>query len=238
MFPDSKIAKGFSCGRTKTTALVKYALAPVLNDEVVQCCCTSPFTLCDGSNDQVDRKYFGIMVRYWDDKRQQPQTRFLCMPICNIATAQSLFTAIEHEFETRIIPWNNMIGYASDTASVMVGKHNSVLSRLLEKQPKLFSLGCLCHLNALCAAAALKKLPVSLDDLLVDIFYHFKHSSKRCHEFNEIQLEFSNIKPLKVLKHCTTRWLSLKRCLKRLIQQWPTVMSYLVLSYFVREDGI
>ena len=26
MFPDSKIAKGFSCGRTKTTALVKYAL--------------------------------------------------------------------------------------------------------------------------------------------------------------------------------------------------------------------
>ena len=60
-----------------------------------------------------------------------------------------------------------MIGYASDTASVMVGKHNSVLSRLLEKQPKLFSLVCLCHLNALCAAAALKKLPVSLDDLLV-----------------------------------------------------------------------
>ena len=70
----------------------------------------------------------------------------------------------------------------------MVGRRNSVLSRLLQKQLKLFSLGCLCHLSALCAAAALKKLPVSLDDLLIDIFYHFKHSSKRWHEFNELNL--------------------------------------------------
>ena len=48
MFPDSKIAQGFASGRTKTTAIVKYALAPALNDEVIQSCCTSPFTLlCD-----------------------------------------------------------------------------------------------------------------------------------------------------------------------------------------------
>ena len=61
MFPDSKIAQEFACGRTKTTSL-----APVFNNEVVQSCCTSTFTLlCDGGNDQSDRKYFGIMVRYW-----------------------------------------------------------------------------------------------------------------------------------------------------------------------------
>ena len=66
------------------------------------------------------------------------------MPVCNIATAQSLFKA----FESRNIPWTNMI--------------------FLLKQPKLFSVGCLCHLGA---TAALKKLPVSLDELLIDIFY-------------------------------------------------------------------
>ena len=171
MFPDSKIAQGFACCRTKTTAIVKYALAPVLNNEVIQFCCTSPFTLlCDGGNDQTDRKYFGIMVRYWDKVEQYPVTRFLSMPVCNVATAQSLFTTIEEEFKSCSIPWSNMIGYASDTASVMVGKNNSVLSRLLRKQPKLFSLGCLCHLGALCAAAALKMLPVSLDELLIDIY--------------------------------------------------------------------
>ena len=113
---------------------MKYALAPVFNGEVIKACCCLPFTLlCDGGNDQTDRKYFGIMVRYWDEVAQHPVTRFLCMPVCNVAMAQSLFTAIEQEFESRNIPWSNMIGYASDTASVMVGKHNSVLSRLLGK---------------------------------------------------------------------------------------------------------
>ena len=141
MFPESKIAQQFACSRTKTTAIIKKALPPTFSDEVVQTCRTSPFTLlCDGDNDQSHQKYFGIMVRYWDKKLKQPVTRFLGMPICNIATAELLFLAIEKESELHGIPWNNLIGYASDTASVMVGKYNSVLSRLLSKQPKKFSL--------------------------------------------------------------------------------------------------
>ena len=221
MFPDNKIAQQFACSRTKTTAIIKKAISPTFGDEVVPTCRTSPFTLlCDGGNDQIHQKYFGIMVRYWDKKLMQAETRFLSMPICNIATAELLFLAIEKEFELHGIPWNNLTDYASDTASVMVGKYNSVLSRLLNKQPKLFSLGCV--------AAGLKKLPVSLDELLIDIFYHFKHSSKRWHEFNEIKVEFSNMKPLKVLKHCTTPWVSLERCLKRLIEQWPALFCYFV----------
>ena len=227
MFPDSKIALGFASGRTKTTAIVKYALAPALNAQVIEECQSSPFTLlCDGGNDQMGKKYFGIMVRYWSETASQPVTRFLAMPICNEATAEALFGAMAEELRTRDIPWSNVIGYASDTASVIVGQHNSVLSRIHEKQPKLFSLGCLCHLAALCAAAALKKLPVSVDNLLIDIYYHFKHSSKRWSEFADIRAEFSDIKPLRVLKHSTSRWLSLERCVKRLIEQWPALYAY------------
>lgn len=84
----------------------------------------------------------------------------------------------------------------------------------------------MCHLAALCAAAALKKLPVSTDDLLIDIYYHFKHSAKRWSEYGEILAEFSEIKPLRILKHCTTRWLSLERCIRSLIDQWPALYAY------------
>ena len=54
MFPDSKIAEGFVCGATKTQAIIKSALAPALNENVIKACASSPFTtiLCDGSNDQ------------------------------------------------------------------------------------------------------------------------------------------------------------------------------------------
>lgn len=83
------------------------------------------------------------------------------MSVCNVATAETLFNALEQELVKRAIPWSNVTGYASDSASVMVGKRNSVLSRLLEKQPKLYSLACVCHLAALGAAAGLKTLPIS-----------------------------------------------------------------------------
>ena len=105
----------------------------------------------------------------------------------------------------------------------MVGARNSVLSRIRNMQPNIFSLGCLCNLSALCAAAA---LPVSIDELLIDIYYHFKHSSKRYSEFSAIREEFSDIVPLWILKHCTTWWLSLERCVKRLLDQWPALHAY------------
>jgi hypothetical protein len=104
--------------------------------------------------------------------------------------------------------------------------HNSVLSRIRDKQPKVFSLGCLCHLANLCSAAALKTLPISVDNLLIDMFYHFKYGAKKWEQFSEIQAEFEDVRPLRILKHSTTRWLSLLRCLKRLLDQWPALHSY------------
>lgn len=107
---------------------------------------------------QVYKKYFAIMVHYWDDGASQPVTRFLAMTVCSIATTEALFNALDQELHSRNIPWSNVIGYASNTASVMVGAHNSVLSRVREKQSNVFSLGCLCHLAALCAAAVINSL--------------------------------------------------------------------------------
>ena len=52
MFPDSKITKKFSCGRTKKMMIVKNAIAPALEEELVKQCKTGPFSFgCDESND-------------------------------------------------------------------------------------------------------------------------------------------------------------------------------------------
>ena len=161
MFPDSKVAEAYSCARIKITAISTHALAPAMREEVVSTCRSSPFTiLCDRGTDQADKKYFAVLVKYWDDK---VATRFLAMPVCNIATVEKMFEALDKVMEEHEIPWENVVGYASDTANVMVGAHNSVLSRIRDKQPKVFSLGCLCHLANLCRVAALKTLPVSID---------------------------------------------------------------------------
>ena len=56
---------------------------------------------------------------------------------------------------------------------MMVGKSNSVLTRIIKKQPSVFDLGCVCHLANLCTVAGLQTLPLPVEDMLIDIYYHF-----------------------------------------------------------------
>lgn len=71
-----------------------------------------------------------MLLRYWDDKVNHVAIQFLAMPIHNIATAEKTFEAFNKVMEENEIPWKNVVGYASDTANVLVGAHNSVLSRI------------------------------------------------------------------------------------------------------------
>ena len=68
------------------------------------------------------------MVRYWDELSKKTVTRFLAMPVCSIATGQILFYALSTVLSECGIPWSNVVGFCSDSASVMVGRRNSVLS--------------------------------------------------------------------------------------------------------------
>ena len=96
MFPDSRIALKFSCGRTKTTQIVKHSLAPVLQEEVVRHLQTHPFSMAiDESNDRNSDKSLAILVRYFNN---QSCTKFLAMPICNIGSAANIFDHLQEVF--------------------------------------------------------------------------------------------------------------------------------------------
>ena len=56
----------------------------------------------------MDRKFFAILVQYWDQSQRQAVTRFLVLPVCNIATAEALFESLSNEIESHGIPWLNM----------------------------------------------------------------------------------------------------------------------------------
>ena len=225
MFPDSQIANAFRSAHTKTTCIVTGALHPYFAKPVFTLCQENPFSiLCDEGTDHDD-KNFAVLVRLWDNQLGKPVSRFLDMPVCNIGTAEKLFEAINKALNEKNIPWSNVIGFESDTTNVMMGKHNSVLSRIKQKQPDVFSQGCVCHLSNLCLLAGVKLLPIDVDDFFVDLFYYFDKSSKRKEELHEFQ-EFTGTKELKIIKHCKTRWLSLEKAVKRVLQQWCALYAY------------
>ena len=71
----------------------------------------------------------------------------------------------------------------------------------------------------------MKTLPIKVDELLVDIYYHFHHSVKRVESLKDFS-DFCSTEYKSILKHCETRWLSLTRSLKRTLEMWVPLCSY------------
>ena len=65
---------------------------------------------------------FEIIVRFWHNQLNKVVTRFLDTPVVSITTAETLFKAMPDTMDKRNIPWTKVIGFASDSANVMVGK--------------------------------------------------------------------------------------------------------------------
>ena len=133
-----KIAEKFSFARTKMSAIVTHAMPPAEDNTVTKACSRRPFSLlCDGGNNMFEKKHFGIMVWYWEEETGDVMTRFLDMPLCNVANSQTVFDCMDVVISKRGIPCGNAIGFASDRASVMIGKRNDVLSRIHGRRPNI-----------------------------------------------------------------------------------------------------
>ena len=174
LFPDSKIAASFGCGHTKTKAIYCDALDPHFKKPVIGTAMTQPFSLlCDESNDKgAQVKLLTILIRLSDAQNGFVVTH----PLETIGpadlTASGIFAALENALHKYNIQFNIMLSFASDTCDVMKGVKKGVVAHLREKQPKVIDIHCACHLVSLTVKAAIKILPLKVDEVLVDIYYH------------------------------------------------------------------
>ena len=106
-------------------------------------------------------------------------TAFLNFAVCNQATASNTFDELNAKMKMYNINWQNCLAFSSDNVSVMMGKHNGVFKRIAEWQPSVYPVACTCHLAHLCAKKAVKELSVDVEQLVINLFYHFDKSSKR-----------------------------------------------------------
>ena len=225
MFPDSEVAKKFSCARTKTTAIVKQALAPYYTEKVVSNM-SNPFSLLmDESNDKANKSCI-ILVRVLDSEIGDVCTRFLDMPIVNVGNAANLFQALKLSLQKHGLDFENTISFMSDTTNVMKGSRSGVQKLIKAECPHMYDVGCICHLADLAVKAGLQALPIDIDQLFVDIFYYFQHSSKRKQQFVDHWCSLFTDEPSTILKHCPTRWLSLLKCVNRYLSQYQGLLSY------------
>ena len=84
--------------------------------------------------------------------------------------------------------------------------------------------------------SAVKALPLKVDDLLVDIYYHFRNSGNRIVSLREFA-EFCCVEFKSILKHCETRWLFLRRAINRTLDMWDPLLSYFKSHNDVEKPG-
>ncbi|XP_056457461.1 uncharacterized protein LOC130391378 [Gadus chalcogrammus] len=107
----------------------------------------------------------------------------------------------------------------------MKGRHNSVITKLKAKQPHIQDVGCVCHLAQLATGCGIKAMKAPVEQLLVGVYSHFDKSAKRNELYKEF-VEFTDTDKLKLLRYCSTRWLSLHTCILRMLNQWPALQAY------------
>ena len=114
----------------------------------------------------------------------------------------------------------NLALYLSEFLTAIIkGSRSGVQKLIKDEHPNLYDVGCICHLADLVVKADMRTLPLNIDELFVDFFYFFHYSSKQKQEFIDFWCSIFTSEPDITLKHCTTRWLSLHRCVSRIISQ-------------------
>ncbi|CAI6377720.1 unnamed protein product [Macrosiphum euphorbiae] len=104
----------------------------------------------------------------------------------------------------------------------MVGINNGVYVKLKEDIPSLIHIPCICHsLQLEVSAAAAETLPRNIDYLTRETYNWFSRSTLRQAQYKNLFKAINDgHDPLKIVKACATRWLSIETRVSCILKQW------------------
>ncbi|XP_017892139.2 uncharacterized protein LOC108632215 [Ceratina calcarata] len=219
------VLKQMKLKRTKIAAITNNVINEAIVRNVTKILKNTFFSiLVDESTDVSGYKNLCILARYTYEGTIQ--TYLLDYLRLREGNAEYLYDCFKYSMQKYDIPVSNVIGVSVDNASVMVGKHNSFVSRLLaENDSQVVVLPCICHSIHLAACNACKKLPEHVEELLYSLYSYFVSSLKKQQGLEDIQ-EIMHITKQKLLQPSKTRWLALSQCVDRVLNQWNALYAY------------
>lgn len=234
IFPDSKIANQLNLKRSKATSILCNSLGENfltdLYSKLKEPGCFFSLIM-DETTDISVKKQCAFTVIYYDYETSITKTQFFDLVEVHGSTANDLYTTLKESLTSNKILLNNFVGFSSDTTNVMVGEYHSVFSLLKEEFPHIVCVRCSCHMAHLATSKACLKLPRHVEDLLRNIGSHFNRSALRRQKFKEFQ-HFFQVEIHKILSPALTRWLSIKECVDRVLEQYEPLKAYLTESVF------
>ena len=131
-------------------------------------------------------------------------------------------------------PWGMCTSVGVDNTSVNIGTRNSLETRIVGRNSAIYFNGCPCHVVHNAAQkggmAFARCCGFDVEELAVDLYYWFDKSTKRKNELQSYN-EFCNQEYRSMIKHVSTRWLTLELAIERSLKQYRGLKSY-----FLSED--
>ena len=174
------------------------------------------------------QQFCPIVVRYFSDQEKKVVAVLLSLKECTVAsTGQNIYLEMDEELKRPGLSWDQILAFRTDNANVMVGWKNGVAAHIKNQNPNCLIAGCSCHLLHIDAKLATSCFcqTFGVEDLVTDVYYYLHRSSKRQQNLYGFQ-EIYNDETRKVIKHVSTRWLSVTRCVERLLRIWDALIVF------------
>ena len=141
--------------RTKGTGVIQAAFGKHYLDELIVTLTKYKFSLIiDETTDISTVKQLVLICRYYDSTLRKTVDKYLALISVTDCSASGIVKSLLNFFEKHAIPFDNLIGFASDNASLMMGRKSEVQHLLQQKVPALYVQGCVCQSMHLCTSKA------------------------------------------------------------------------------------
>lgn len=215
--------------RTKCSQIIKNVLGPYFIKELCEDVGDRPYSiLIDESNDISFTKYLGIAIIYFSVKHKKMITTGLGLGELESGNADGIVQCLLEMLKKYGLKIEKLHGLGTDNASVMTGVNNGVHKKLLDYNPNIILIRCLCHSLQLAASAATKELPRNLEFLIRETYDWFSKSSLRQVQYKTLYktINDENTSPLKIVQACATKWLSIESAVSRIHTQWLELKTH------------
>ncbi|XP_066592981.1 protein FAM200A-like [Prorops nasuta] len=224
------VLQAVKLGRAKLSKIVNNVVCREETNRLKRTLQNTKFSVfVDETSDITNDKWFSIMVRYIEPSTLEIQARLL--QLINLdardCSADKIFSAFNNELMKKQIPLAQALAIGCDNASVMVGRNSSFRTKILEKNSKVITVPCICHLSALAASAACRAIPSVHEEFIKNIATFIHGSPKRTAIFREFQNCFAP-KISSILRYAETRWLSRHKCIDRVLENWDILRAFLL----------
>lgn len=225
MFPDSKIARSFSMGKTKASYVINHGLAPyfqeMLQNNMKQC---SDYVVCfdESLNKFVQRGQMDLCVRFWEVNLQKVSTRYWNSVFLGRATADHLLDGF---IQGLSLPLGNILQISMDGPNVNLSFMKKLESHLQVLNPEgksLLDIG-ICSLHTVNGAlkTGISKTGWELFHFFRSLYSLFKDSPARRAKYSDITTSTSF-----PFKFTAVRWLENGRCVDQALKIFDHVDKF------------